>query len=95
MPTLRNKDVRGDHYITFIVQTPASLTKEQKRILEELDETFETRYRAKGNPAEAKPNTSQSASSEVKGEEKGKKGKSSKRKSFADNIKENLKDLFE
>jgi len=95
MPTLRNKDVRGDHYITFIVQTPASLTKEQKRILEELDETFETRYRAKGNPAEAKPNASQSASSATKDEGKGKKGKGSKRKSFVDNIKDIGRDFFE
>ena len=95
MPTLRNKDVRGDHYITFIVQTPASLTKEQKRILEELDETFETRYKAKGNPAEAKPNASQSASSAAKDEGKGKKGKSSKRKSFVDNIKDIGRDFFE
>ena len=36
-----------------------------------------------------------SASSEVKDDDKGKKSKNSKKKSFADNIKENLKDLFE
>ena len=35
-----------------------------------------------------------SASAEVKDDDKGKKSKS-KKKSFADNIKENLKDLFE
>ena len=95
MPTLRNKDVRGDHYITFVVQTPVSLTKEQKRILEELDETFETRYKAKGNPAEAKPNVSQPTSSETKDEGRGKKGKSSRKKSFVDNIKDIGRDLFE
>ena len=95
VPTLRNKEVRGDHYITFIVQTPASLTKEQRRILEELDATFETRFRAKANQADVKNTDKSSASSEVKDDDKGKKSKSSKKKSFADNIKENLKDLFE
>ena len=92
VPTLRNKEVRGDHYITFIVQTPATLTKEQKRILEELDATFETRFRAKANQADVKSDDKSSDSSAVKSDDKGKK---SKKKSFADNIKENLKDLFE
>lgn len=30
MPTIRNKDVRGDHYITLIVDIPTKLTTEQK-----------------------------------------------------------------
>ena len=94
VPTLRNKEVRGDHYITFIVQTPASLTKEQKRILEELDSTFETRFRAKANQTDVKSDDKSSDSSAVKDDDKGKKNKG-KKKSFADNIKENLKDLFE
>ena len=92
VPTLRNKEVRGDHYITFIVQTLASLTKEQRRILEELDATFETRFRAKANQTDVKSDDRSSDSSAVKSDDKGKK---SKKKSFADNIKENLKDLFE
>ena len=95
VPTLRNKEVRGDHYITFIVQTPQALTKEQKRILEEFDATLETRFRAKANQTDVKNTDKSSASSEVKDDDKGKKSKSSKKKSFADNIKENLKDLFE
>ena len=94
VPTLRNKEVRGDHYITFIVQTPAALTKEQKRILEELDATFEPRFRAKANQADVKSDDKSSDSSAVKDDDKGKKNKG-KKKSFADNIKENLKDLFE
>ncbi|MBQ2803447.1 MAG: molecular chaperone DnaJ, partial [Lachnospiraceae bacterium] len=33
VPTLRNKNVRGDHYVTLIVQVPDKLTEEQKSIL--------------------------------------------------------------
>ena len=48
----------------------------------------------RANPAEAKPNASQSTSSATKDEGKGKKGKSSKRKSFVDNIKRHWQGLF-
>lgn len=33
VPTLRNKDVRGDHYVTLVVQVPEKLTSEQKEAL--------------------------------------------------------------
>ena len=33
MPTVRNKEVRGDHYITLIVDIPAKLNAEQKEAL--------------------------------------------------------------
>lgn len=33
VPTLRNKSVRGDHYVTLVVQVPDKLTEEQKSIL--------------------------------------------------------------
>ena len=33
MPTVRNKEVRGDHYITLIVDVPNKLTAEQKEAL--------------------------------------------------------------
>ncbi len=33
MPTVRNKEVRGDHYITLIVDIPSKLTAEQKEAL--------------------------------------------------------------
>lgn len=35
VPTLRNKNVRGDHYVTFVVQVPTSMNKEQKEALEQ------------------------------------------------------------
>lgn len=38
VPTLRNKSVRGDHYVTLVVQVPDKLTEEQKNILNEYDQ---------------------------------------------------------
>lgn len=40
MPTLRNKDTRGDHYITLIVDIPTKLTAEQKDALVEYEKTL-------------------------------------------------------
>ena len=37
VPTLRNKQVRGDHYVTLVVQVPTKLSSEQKEILEKFD----------------------------------------------------------
>lgn len=41
VPSLRNKKMRGNHYVDLVVDVPTSLTKEQKKLLEQLDETFE------------------------------------------------------
>lgn len=38
VPTLRNKEVRGDHYITLIVETPDKLSQEAKDLLKRFDE---------------------------------------------------------
>lgn len=38
VPSLRNKDVRGDHYVTLIVQTPENLNKEARDLLKKFDE---------------------------------------------------------
>ena len=38
VPSLRNKDVRGDHYVTLVVQTPTSLNSEAKELLRKFDE---------------------------------------------------------
>lgn len=38
VPTLRNKDVRGDHYVTLVVQTPSKLSAEAKDLLRKFDE---------------------------------------------------------
>ena len=37
VPSLRNKDVRGDHYVTLIVQVPTNLNGAAKRALEDFD----------------------------------------------------------
>jgi len=38
VPSLRNKGVRGDHYVTLIVQTPTGLNSEAKELLRQFDE---------------------------------------------------------
>lgn len=38
VPTLRNKEVRGDHYVTLIIQTPENLSAEAKELLRKFDE---------------------------------------------------------
>lgn len=37
VPTLRNKEVRGDHYVTLVVQTPEKLSHEAKELLKQFD----------------------------------------------------------
>lgn len=38
VPSLRNKNVRGDHYVTLIISTPTNLSKEAKDLLRQFDE---------------------------------------------------------
>lgn len=38
VPTLRNKEVRGDHYVTLVVQTPEKMSQEAKDLLRRFDE---------------------------------------------------------
>ena len=40
VPTLRNKNVRGDHYVTLVVQVPTSLNAEQRELLKKFDEAM-------------------------------------------------------
>ena len=37
VPTLRNKEVRGDHYVTLMIQTPEKLSHEAKELLKQFD----------------------------------------------------------
>ncbi|MEE0884330.1 MAG: molecular chaperone DnaJ [Faecalimonas sp.] len=37
VPSLRNKDVRGDHYVTLVVQVPDKLSNEAKELLRKFD----------------------------------------------------------
>ncbi len=38
VPSLRNKDIRGDHYVTLVVQTPTGLSNDAKEALRQFDE---------------------------------------------------------
>ncbi|SES83789.1 molecular chaperone DnaJ [[Clostridium] polysaccharolyticum] len=40
VPTLRNKAVRGDHYVTLAVQVPTKLSAEQKDLLRKFEESL-------------------------------------------------------
>ena len=49
MPSIRNKNVRGDHYVTLVVQVPESLTEKQKQALRAYQEAMgETSTEKKG-----------------------------------------------
>ena len=37
VPSLRNKEVRGDHYVTLVVQTPEKLSGEAKELLKQFE----------------------------------------------------------
>ena len=41
VPSLRNKDLRGDHYVTLVVQAPEHLSAEAKELLRKFDEVTE------------------------------------------------------
>ena len=38
VPSLRNKDIRGDHYVTLVVQVPDKLSNEAKELLRKFDQ---------------------------------------------------------
>ena len=38
IPSLRDKEQRGDHYVTLVVQVPTSLSKDAKDALRKYDE---------------------------------------------------------
>ena len=38
VPSLRNRDIRGDHYVTLVVQVPDKLSREAKDLLKQFDE---------------------------------------------------------
>ena len=51
VPTLRNKSVRGDHYVTLVVQVPDKLTEEQKSILNQYANTTTVNARSSTDSA--------------------------------------------
>ena len=63
VPSLRNKDVRGDHYVTLVVQVPDKLSNEAKELLRKFDQ--ET-----GNSLEAVKNMENKNSGDEKKDKK-------------------------
>ena len=53
VPSLRNKNVRGDHYVTLVVQVPTNLNAEAKEALRKFDEACGNRpFGTKGEAGE-------------------------------------------
>ena len=73
VPSWRNKDVRGDHYVTLVVQVPDKLSHEAKELLRQFDElTGDTLNAA----------SKSSAGQEQSGDNKDNNGKDGKKKKF-------------
>lgn len=68
VPTLRNKEIRGDHYVTLVVQVPDKLSHEAKELLKQFDAQC-------GDTLNAAKNVSGSGDEGGNGENGGKKKK--------------------
>ncbi len=77
VPTLRNKNVRGNHYVTLVVQVPEHMTKEQKDALK----AFQT---AMGEGVPDKENSSPKTEEPVESTEKTEK--TEKKGGFFENL---------
>ena len=66
VPTLQNKNVRGDQYVTLVVETPTKLSREAKDALMEFDRLTGGSLSAAEEPEEGE--------SEGKEKKKGKRG---------------------
>ena len=71
VPSWRNKDVRGDHYVTLVVQVPDRLKPEAKELLRQFDELT-------GNSLNAAKNVSSEQEHTDEGKESHKEGKKNK-----------------
>ena len=83
VPSLRNKNVRGDHYVTFVVQVPTNLNEEAKEALRKFDEACGNRPKSKDSDDFEKPEKKKTAAKkaeakkaavEAKAAEEAKKG---------------------
>lgn len=77
VPSLRNKSVRGDHYVTLVVKTPERLSNEAKELLKQFD-------MASGN--------SLNQSEEAAGKDKERGKDKPKKKGFMDKLKETFEE---
>ena len=67
VPSLRNKDIRGDHYVTLVVQVPERLSSEAKDLLRQFDAQT-------GNSLEAVKNMEKTDSSDERDKKEKKRG---------------------
>ncbi len=54
VPSLRNKAVRGDHYVTLVVQVPTNLNSEQKDLLKKFEDAMTGKVSADATETEGK-----------------------------------------
>ena len=54
VPSLQNKNIRGDHYVTFILQVPTNLSREAKEALRRYDDIVNGRKPEGGDGQEKK-----------------------------------------
>lgn len=79
VPSLRNKSVRGDHYVDLVVQTPTGLSADAKEALRQFDALTGDSLNRTGAQDGAGPSDKQE--------------KPKKKKGFMDKIKESLDDI--
>ena len=89
MPSVRNRNVRGDHYLTLNVQVPTRMSEEAKRALRAYD-------LAAGNTLQQETGTAGGSRNESGGADgKGKGGDKGKKKNFFDKLKEGFEETFD
>ncbi|MBR1853284.1 MAG: molecular chaperone DnaJ [Lachnospiraceae bacterium] len=71
VPTLRNKEVRGDHYVTLVVSVPDKLSSEAKELLKQFDALTGDSLNATKNVGSGDDGDSGNAKDGKKGKKKG------------------------
>lgn len=54
VPSLRNKQIRGDHYVTLVVEVPTKINSEQKELLEAFDKAMYGEKKEEEEPEDKK-----------------------------------------
>ena len=70
VPSWRNRDIRGDHYVTLVVQVPDKLSHEAKELLKQFDEMTGDSLHAAKNEAAQDGNEDSKESKDVKDSKK-------------------------
>ncbi|MCR4651007.1 MAG: molecular chaperone DnaJ [Lachnospiraceae bacterium] len=70
VPNLRNKDIRGDHYVTLVVQVPEKLSHEAKELLAKFDAVNDDSLHAADRYMESQKNNTKENAKEGKKKKK-------------------------